>query len=107
MHEREAGSGLSFRGKKKRKIFLEREQLVGLVEERKRKVFFAERRTRAAAFFLGEGCRKERERREQLKKKKLRSCWQRPPVVSGKSFSFFVKFSKLGNSMSSFVGFDC
>ena len=79
-------------------------------EERKREFFFGkEGGTRAAAFFFfwGRGAEKKGEQREQLKNKNLRSRWQRPPVIPGKSFSFFCKFSKLSNSMSSFVGFDC
>ena len=44
-------------------------------------------------FLLGGGVQKrKRTEREQLKNKNLRSRWQRPPVISGKSFSFFVNF---------------
>ena len=62
--------------------------------EEKRVFFGKEGGTRAAAFFFfwGRGAEKKGEQREQLKNKNLRSRWQRPPIISGKSFSFFVNF---------------
>ena len=109
VRERTGSSGRFKGGKiwKKKKGAAAKKKKGGGEEKR---VFLGQRRGNAGSsvfFFWGRGAEKKGEQREQLKNKNLRSRWQRPPVILGKSFSFFCKFSKLSNSMSSFVGFDC